>query len=404
MQSLFIKQNISEQKKLKKRQEIIEEEIGNSFPDLFFNAFNVEKTAQVSCENLIGSVEIPVGVAGPIKLLGDLVNLANDSDNLLKNKSPSNLLNEEVLILLATTEGALVASVNRGCKIINQAGGAKVVVKKIGMTRAPVFRCQDTQEALDFVAWLEKNFSQIKRTCESTSNHLTLKSFDNWIRGNLVFVRFIFDTDQAMGMNMVTIALKELWQSLISKQTKVKLLSLSGNVCSDKKDSLINRLYGRGYWVQAEIKISKNLVKELLKIDADQLYQTHVAKNLVGSNLAGSFSQNMHVANTIAAIYLATGQDMAHVVEGSQASLHLEPRQDELYISLTLPNLNLATVGGGTYLAAQTQVRKLIRKGKKISSEQLALVVGVACLAGEISGMAALASHTLASAHQKLSR
>ncbi|MEN8253666.1 MAG: hydroxymethylglutaryl-CoA reductase [Patescibacteria group bacterium] len=389
-----IKEEISEVEKLEKRQEIL----GNwiigkldQYKDLFKVAFDAEQVGKKNCENLIGSVEIPVGAAGPVNI-----------------KFEETHRNMSALIPLATTEGALVASVNRGCKIIDQSGGAKVFVKKIGMTRSPVFRCSDGEAALKFSKWIDSNILEIRALAESTSSHLKYISHKNWVRGNLVFTRFNFDTDEAMGMNMVTIALQTAFSELFSGKKElgnIELISISGNLCTDKKDSNINRILGRGYWVQAEVKISQEILKQGLKINNPEfLYKAHVAKNLVGSNLAGSLSQNMHVANTVAAFYLATGQDPAHVVEGSQASTYLDLIDQELYISVTLPNLNLGTVGGGTYLPSQSQARNLILKDKKINSGQLAAVLGVAALAGEISGLAALANNTLAKAHKTLGR
>lgn len=346
-----------------------------------FSAETVEKISQKNCENYIGSIEVPVGLAGPVQMNGD-----------------------EVVLPLATTEGALVASISRGVKAINASGGAQVFVKKIGISRAPVFQCANGAAALEFVAWLDEHIVEFAALCEATSAHLKFLNHQTWVRGRDVYARFVFDPDQAMGMNMVTIAIAAAWEKMHEQVLGVKLISLSSNVCSDKKDSLINRLYGRGYWVQAEVKIPFADVETILKTDATRLYETHVAKNLVGTNLAGSFSQNMHVGNVVAAMYLATGQDMAHVTEGSQASTTVEVLSDSLYVAVTLPNLVLGVVGGGTWLPAQTQARKLIGGGKDITAEELARAVGVAALAAEISGIAALSAQQLAQAHQKLGR
>ncbi|MEA2057024.1 MAG: 3-hydroxy-3-methylglutaryl-CoA reductase, partial [Patescibacteria group bacterium] len=224
-----------------------------------------------------------------------------------------------------------------------------------------------------------------------------------WSQGPSVFARFSFDTDQAMGMNMVTIALKQVWQELVSTHPNVELISISGNMCVDKKASALNQLLGRGYQVKAEVVISKDVVEELLGVSVEKLTLTHYWKNVVGTNLAGSNSQNMHVANMVAAMFLATGQDIAHVVEGSQANTIMEKRKDGLYVAVEFNNLNIGVVGGGTSLPAFTQARNIIL-GRSLSSAELAGIIGVACLAGEISGLAALASQSLAKAHQKLGR
>lgn len=366
----------------------------NSLYTFSFENGDLSKIKSQNCENFIGSVEVPVGVAGPVAVIF---------------KKEKKEVEENWKIPLATTEGALVASVNRGCKVLRLAGGAKVSVKKIGMTRAPVFEANDGWSAGNFCDWLDENFSKIAQVCESTSSHLKLLSFQSWVRGRNAYVRFVFDTDEAMGMNMVTIALGELWRNFLSKDEQlkkwgIKLLSISSNLCTDKKDSAMNRILGRGYSVQVEATISEKIIQDNLHTTSDDLIKTHHAKNLVGSNLAGSFSQNMQVANVVAAMFLATGQDVAHVVEASQATVNFEKTNTGLYVSLNLPNINVGSIGGGCWFPAQTQARLLIRDGKKISAQQLAVAVGVGALAGEISGLSALCSHSLASAHQKLGR
>lgn len=362
------------------------------FPDLMtssFDANDAKIVAQKNCENFIGSIEIPVGVAGPVLVISDV-------------------LSEEIFLPLATTEGALVASVSRGCKAIQLSGGAQANVKKIGMTRAPVFCCNSGKAARDFVTWFDAHMSEFAVACKSTSQHLKYISHMSWIQGRNVYVRFVFDTDEAMGMNMVTIALQQAWEKFQKTYardvTRVQLLALSSNLCSDKKDSVINRVLGRGYWVQAEVVLPSEVIRTVLKTTPEDLLRVHTAKNVVGSSLSGSFSQNMHAGNMIAALYAATGQDLAHITEGSQANTTFEASGDGLYVAVTLPNLVVGTVGGGTWLPKQTQARRFIRQNQDLSAAQLAVAIATACLAGEISGMAALASNSLAQAHQRLAR
>ncbi len=360
-----------------------------AFKDLFSYSFDPEIAGKKNCENIIGSVEVPVGAVGPVSV-------------------KSNVINEDIFLPLATTEGALVASVSRGVKAIQESGGVAVHVKKIGMSRAPVFHCQSGPQALQFVEWLDLHMNQFAETAEATSHHLKYLSHQSWVRGRHVYVRFVFDSGEAMGMNMVSIALQTAWEKMKNhlppELQHVELISLTSNICSDKKDSVMNRLLGRGYWAQAEVVIPHDVVTSILKTTADKLLAVHHAKNLVGSNLAGSFSQNMHVGNVIAAMYLATGQDMAHVTEGSQANTTFEADESGVYVAVTLPNITVGTVGGGTWFPKQTQALQLIRNGNSSNSLQLVTAIATACLAGEISGMSALSSHTLAQAHQKLGR
>jgi len=296
----------------------------------------------------------------------------------------------------------LVASVNRGLKILNKNNNLRISVKKHGMSRAPVFACQDLDTALLLEKFIQDNFTKIKSVAEKTSRHLQYLSCQVFIRGKYLYARFLFDTDEAMGMNMTTIATQAIATFLEDKFKNIKLLALSSNVCCDKKDSSINGILGRGYEAQLEIVLAEKLVEKILKSKIDKLIKVHTQKNLVGSNIAGSLSQNAHVANVMAAIFIATGQDPAHVVEASKAYLHLEKSAKNLYVSLTLPNLNMGTVGGGTYLPAQSEARNLI--GKNLSARELVAATAVAALAGELSLLASLAEHNLACSHQQLGR
>ncbi len=364
------------------------------------NSFDADVVGNKNCENLIGSVEVPVGLAGPLKTEVGFIGFNSKKREKLT-----------IFLPLATTEGALVASVNRGCKALSEAGSLKIQVKKVGMSRAPVFGFKNMAQAAEFEGWLEekKNKKQIREICEETSSHLKLIDHQTWQVGRSVFVRFVFDTDQAMGMNMVTIALDNLWKKMLKSYPDINLISLSGNMCVDKKSSAINRLLGRGYEVQAEVVLSAEVLETVLKTNSDNFFQTYYWKNVVGSNTAGSLDLNMHAANMVAALFLATGQDMAHVVESSQASLFVEKQSDgSLYLTLRMPNLSLGAVGGGTSLPAFSQARSLILqaagRSQKVESRHLAAAVAGAVLAGEISGLPALSSNSLAGAHQTLAR
>lgn len=362
------------------------------FSHLFSVDEELSQANKINCENMIGVVSVPVGLAGPVKII------AEDGD-----------LN--CFVPLATSEGALVASVGRGLKAINQAGGASVIVKNFGMTRAPVFAFKNGREANAFAAYLEKSevVSKIRQIVESTSSHLQFKSLQSFVRGRNAYVRFSFFTDEAMGMNMVTIALQKLWEDFLSHYDNgnIEMLAISSNVCTDKKSSLINQLLGRGYSAQAEVFLSEEILREVLKTDSKSLLKTHLSKNLMGSNLAGSSASNMQFANVVAAFYLATGQDLAHVVEASQGSTIIEENVEEngVYFAVNLPNLPLGSVGGGTNLPSQKELKNLItQKEESLTASELAEILAAGVLAAEISGLAALSSNSLAKAHQRLAR
>ena len=347
--------------------------------------FDPTPISNKNCENLIGSVEIPVGVVGPLTIHGIY-------------------LEKPVYVPLATTEGALVASTNRGMKAMQQAGGANTIVINHGMSRAPVFRCKDAQTAHNLQTWIQQHWKEIASAAETTSAHLQLTNFHSWIIGRHLYTRFTAKTGEAMGMNMLSIALNAMIQSIILPQwnNKAELISLSSNLCTDKKENGINHVLGRGYWAQAEVIIPTQLVEEILKTSPEEIVRVHVQKNLVGSAIAGSPSQNAHVANIVAAMFLATGQDPAHIVEGAFAYTSMEEDDNGLYAAVTIPNLNIGTIGGGTYLDKFTEARKLI--SENLTPTQLAGVIAATALAGELSLIAALSTNTLACAHQALGR
>lgn len=353
--------------------------------EIFAVPFPLSQVTTKNTENLVGSIAVPLGIAGPLTI-------------------QSEVISGECYLPFATTEGALIASVSRGCKALSLSGGVSTLVERRGMSRSPVFACPSGAEARKFLAWMESNMDKIREIAESTSSHLKLLSHHSWIRGRHVYVRFAFDTDDAMGMNMVTIALEESLRQALKKRPDIHLLSLSSNVCTDKKDSALNTLLGRGYWVQPEAFLSNEVLRDVLKTTPARMLQVHTQKNLVGSNIARSESQNAHVANTLAAMFIATGQDPAHVVDGSQASMTVELTEDGLYCALTLPSLNVGVVGGGTGLPSQSQARSLILPGTELSGPALAVVIGSAALAGEISLLASLAEHSLARSHAQLGR
>jgi hydroxymethylglutaryl-CoA reductase (NADPH) len=385
--------NDDDQSVIKQRQAALSQQWRSPINDEVFQVSQQLSVAnQRNCENMVGSIQLPLGVAGPVQ-----VSTAVAAD----------IQTAEYMLPLATSEGALVASVSRGVKAINQAGGVQVQVETAGMSRAPVFAFADGRQAAAFATYLEQAATQaaIKQITESTSQHLQFRELRSFVRGRSVFVRFSFLTNEAMGMNMVTIALDQLWQQLLSQYPQIELVALSSNVCTDKKAAAINLLLGRGWSAQAEVKLSAQILTEILHTDAARLLRTHQLKNLQGSNLAGSFSQQMQFANVVAAFYAATGQDLAHIAEASQGTTMVEAAGDGIYMAVHLPNLPLGSVGGGTGLPSQAAARSLIdRQQDQPGVRTLAAVLAAGVLAAEISGLAALSDNTLAQAHQALAR
>jgi len=382
-------------KAVKRRREVLEKFLEISLKNVGSFSLDEKRASIKNCENMIGAVQVPLGIAGPLKIKSS-IQPTTDNQQLTTN----------YFIPLATTEGALVASVNRGCKAITLSGGTDVLVENIGPTRAPVFRVKNLKQVLKLKNWIKKNFTVLKKEAEKTSSHLGLKDVQTFFVGKSVFCRFVFDTQEAMGMNMVTIASSSMVQT-IELKTGIKCVSLSGNLCVDKKPSWLNFILGRGKKVWAEVNLSKKIVKEVLKTTPKKIFNVWLDKCLLGSSLSGSLGFNAHFSNVIAAIFLATGQDLAHVVEGSLGITTMEMNDNGgLYVSIYLPSLMVGTVGGGTGLATQREALEILRvaDGKKGDALKLAEIIGGAVLAGEISLLASLAEGSLAKAHKRLGR
>ena len=391
-----INPNLPETKKIKARQLILQQLRASGPNPLDLNSplftpllFDPNSVGQKNCENLVGQVSLPLGVAGPL------------SATLVTNHQNTKL--DGLLIPLATTEGALVASINRGCKLLDTLENAKVTIKNIGMTRSPVFHCQTQAKAKGLVHWIQDHLPTLGKIGESTSHHLIYKNYQIFQRDRLVFARFAFDTSEAMGMNMVTIAASAISHFILKNNPGITCPALSSNVCTDKKTSALNRRLGRGRWVTVTCSIPSALLSSILKTTPTDLLATYHAKIVVGSRLAGLAGRNMQIANVAAAILTATGQDIAHTVDISQGSLTLRPNSSGIFAKLSLPTVPVGILGGGTYLKAQTAARNLIIGGS-LTSDILAATIALAALAGELSGLAALASDTLASTHERLGR
>ena len=302
------------------------------------------------------------------------------------------------------SEGALLASINRGASTITASGGCNARVISDKMTRAPVIKVENSVEAIKVKTWFEDNFSKIKEVAESTTSHGKLIKIDPiLIVGAYVYPRFVYSTGDSMGMNMVTIATDKVLK-LLSEETNAKHIALSGNACVDKKPSHMNLIEGRGKTVVADILIPEEIVEKKLKTTAESIVEVNIAKNLLGSAVSGTMAFNAQYANMVAAIFLATGQDLAHVVEGSLGITHAENRNGDLYFSVNMPDLPLATVGGGTRLETANEGLKILGLNGSGSVRDFAEVVVSTVMAGELSLIGALAAGHLARAHEQLGR
>jgi len=345
--------------------------------------------ATAAIENLVGAAQVPMGVAGPVTVHG----AAADGEYYLP---------------LATTEGALVASVNRGLGILRASGGATARVVESKMTRAPVFRTDGVAASVALADWARDHVGTLAEAAEATTSHGELLDVTPFVVGENVFLRFAYDTKDAMGMNMATIATKAACE-VVEAETDASLVALSGNLCTDKKPAAIDAVTGRGRTVAADVRVHRSLVEARLHTTPEAIAEVNERKNHVGSAKAGSLGFNAQVANVVAAMFLATGQDAAQVVEGANAITTAGVHDDELYLSVTLASLEVGTVGGGTRLPTQAEALDLlgVRGGGDppgANADALAELVAVGALAGECSLLAAMASRHLASAHETLGR
>lgn len=348
-------------------------------------------TAESAIENMVGAVQIPLGIAGPLTIDGGA--LPDGKTHYLP---------------LATTEGALVASVNRGCSAIQAGGGANARVLQSMMTRAPVFRVQDVHEASAVVSWVRDNEDRLAEAAMETTNHGELIELTPYVVGDSVFLRFGYDTKDAMGMNMATIATQAACE-IVESETAADLIALSGNLCTDKKPAAINAIEGRGRTVASDVVLTREQVKDRLKTTPEAIEEVNTRKNLIGSAKAGSLGFNAQAANIVAAAFLATGQDAAQVVEGANAITTIDVRDGDLYASVTIASLDVGTVGGGTKLPTQSEALDILGvRGSGdppgTNADALAELIATGALAGELSLLGALASSNLASAHEQLGR
>lgn len=343
-----------------------------------------------NCEIVVGYVPIPVGMAGPITLNG-----------------------ESVYIPMATTEGCLVASTNRGCKAITQGGGASSTILKDGITRAPCVQMPSARQAAELSLWIQEadNFLKLKGAFEGTTSFGKLLEARPTVAGKNVYIRLRCFAGDAMGMNMVSKGSLAVIELLRQVFPDLSLLTLSGNVCTDKKAAAINWIEGRGKSVVIEATIPKDVVRSTLKTSVKAIVDVNVNKNLIGSAMAGAIGGfNAHAANNVTAVFLATGQDPAQNVESSNCiTLMEETAEGDLWISCTMPSIEVGTVGGGTGLPAQSACLKAVGvkgggENPGDNAKQLAHVVAAAAMAGELSLMAALASNSLVAAHMAHNR
>lgn len=347
------------------------------------------KTLLHPVEDAIAAV--PMRVIGPVKII-------------------SREVNEEVSIPLATFESPLWPSTHRGAKACNEAGGLHAVVVDERMSRSVLVEAKTASEIVTIYQEIKRRHSELQTIVQTSSRYAELININGQIVGSLLYLRFEFLTGDAAGHNMVTLAADHLLKWMLAEYPALSYVSISGNFCCDKKSSAVNGILGRGKNVIAEVTLSRPICERVLKTTPEKIVSLHIKKNLLGSIVAGGLrTANAHFANMLLAFYLATGQDAANIVEGSQGMVHAEVRDDQLYFSVTLPNVIVGTVGSGKKINFVkdnlNMLGCLTPRTAGENSRRLAIIVTAAVLCGELSLLAAQTNQgELMYAHVQLER
>jgi hydroxymethylglutaryl-CoA reductase (NADPH) len=336
-------------------------------------------------ENMIGTVKLPVGAVGPLRING--LNA-----------------NGDFLVPLATTEAALVASYARGADIASRAGGICAAMLNEGVLRSPGFKFANLIDAGLFVDWVVRSCDDLKAAAEATTRHGKLVSLEPIMDHDIVFLLCRYTTGDASGQNMVTIATDALCRH-IEAHCPMRPLHwfIEANFSGDKKSTYLGLITGRGRKVTASVTIPRALVEQGLHVSVARMLDYAQMANL-GAMLSGQLGAQGHYANGLAAFYLATGQDAACVSESAIGFTRMEPRGEDLFVSVTLPNVLVGSVGGGTGLPSQSAGLRLLGLAGNGKAAALAEVAAALCLCGEISIIGAIAAGHFTRAHRKLAR
>ena len=369
---------------IKARQKFIEEYTGKKLEHIDKFSFDPSVT-KGNIENFTGVAQVPIGFAGPLKVNGEHAQ-------------------GEFIVPLATAEGTLVASYNRGMKVLNLSGGVTCTVVGDSMQRAPVFVFDNARDGRDFVKWVDANIDKIREEAEGTSSIAKLVYIDRYLANKLVFLRFNYTTGDAAGQNMVGRATFAACSWILENHDRIRHFYLESNFATDKKASQINIMRTRGKRVTAEATIPRDVLIQHMRVDPETLaYHANIAN--VGAFLSGANNNGCHSPNGITAMFIATGQDVANVSESSAGVVYTEVTQTgDLYISITIPSLIVATYGGGTGLATQKECLELLGCYGRGKVHKLAEIIAGVVLAGEISLAAAISSLDWVSSHEQYGR
>lgn len=366
------------------RQKYVEEFAGKEIDHLFRYSIDPRKTTG-NIENFTGAAQVPLGFAGPLQINGEHAQ-------------------GEFIIPLATTEGTLVASYNRGMKVLNLSGGVTCSVIGDAMQRAPVFVFSNARAARDFVKWVSENMDRITEEAEATSRVAKLDYVDPYLASKFAYLRFNFTTGDAAGQNMVGRATFAACSWILDQYPGIQHFYLESNLATDKKASQVNIMHTRGKRVTAEAILKRDVLEQHLRVEPESLFYHNSVSN-VGSILSGANNNGAQSANGITAMFIATGQDVANVSESSAAIIYTEltPEKD-FYVSITIPSLIVATYGGGTGLQTQRECLEILGCYGQGKVRKFAEIVAGVVAAGELSLGAAISSSDWVSSHEQYGR
>ncbi|MCM2269531.1 MAG: hydroxymethylglutaryl-CoA reductase [Thermoanaerobaculia bacterium] len=383
----YDKENDHSAEWIARRRQYAENYSGNRLEHVSSFSFD-PATTRGNVENLVGAAQVPIGLAGPLRVNGEHAR-------------------GEFLIPLATTEGTLVASYSRGMKVLNLSGGVTCTVLADAMQRAPVFVFDSAREARDFAQWVERHLPTIREHAESTSSVAKLLYIDTYLAAKFAYLRFNFATGDAAGQNMVGRATFAACSWVLEQEwpkRHVRKFYLESNLATDKKASQVNVMKTRGKRVVAECTIPREVLVQNMRVEPEQVHYHGQVAN-VGTMISGANNNGAHSPNGITAMFIATGQDVANVAESSAGIVYSEvTAEGDLYISMTIPSLIVATHGGGTGLATQRECLEMLGCTGRGTVNKFAEIVAGVVLAGEISLAAAISSLDWVSSHEKYGR
>ncbi|MEA2125434.1 MAG: hydroxymethylglutaryl-CoA reductase [Solirubrobacteraceae bacterium] len=366
------------------RRDFIEQHTGTRLEHV--GSFSVDPaTLTGNVEHFTGVAQVPLGIAGPLLVNGEHAQ-------------------GEFYVPLATAEGTLVASYNRGMRLLHEAGGVTVTVVDDHMQRAPSFLFHSAREARAFGAWLEEHFDDIKAVAESTTRSGMLIEIEQYSASRILYTRFNYTTGDAAGQNLTGKATQAACHWIAEQYPDIEQFFLESNFATDKKTSQINVLRTRGKRVIAEAVIPNDLLRSVMRSDARLMYRARQVSNL-GGFMSGVNNNGAHSANGITAMFIATGQDAANVAESSAALVYAELRDnDDYYYSVTIPSLIVATYGGGTHLATQRECLEMLGCYGEDKVRKFTEIVAATVLCGELSLGSAIVAEEWVAAHDLYGR